>query len=58
MNYTLKINETINIDLDGKKIVVRLVEIDRNKVRIGVDAPGSVLVGRSEVNPMKKEPSE
>jgi carbon storage regulator len=41
-----KINEKIVID---GNIVVTVVKIDRNQVRIGIEAPGSVRVFREEI---------
>ncbi len=41
-----KINEKIVID---GNIVVTIVKIDRNQVRIGIEAPGNVRVFREEI---------
>jgi carbon storage regulator len=41
-----KINEKIVID---GNIVVTVVKIDRNQVRIGIEAPGDVRVFRQEI---------
>jgi carbon storage regulator len=41
-----KINEKIVID---GNIVVTVVKIDRNQVRIGIEAPGDVRVFREEI---------
>jgi carbon storage regulator len=43
-----KLNEKIVINGD---IVVTVVKIDRNQVRIGIQAPGSVPVYREEILP-------
>ena len=43
-----KVNEKIMI---GDDIVVTIVKIDRNQVRIGISAPGSVPVYREEILP-------
>lgn len=43
-----KINEKIVIDHD---IVITVVKIDRNQVRIGIEAPGHVPVYREEILP-------
>jgi len=43
-----KLNEKIIIDGD---IVVTVVKIDRNQVRIGIEAPGHVPVYRQEILP-------
>ena len=41
-----KLNEKIVINGD---IVVTVVKIDRNQVRIGIDAPGHIPVYREEI---------
>ncbi len=41
-----KINEKIVID---GNIVVTVVKIDRNQVRIGIEAPGDVRIFREEI---------
>ena len=43
-----KLNEKIVID---GGIVVTVVKIDRNQVRIGIEAPGHVRVYREEILP-------
>lgn len=43
-----KLNEKIVI---GDGIVVTVVKIDRNQVRIGIEAPGHVPVFREEILP-------
>ncbi len=35
----------------GEEIVITLVEVDRNKVRIGIDAPKHLRIHREEVMP-------
>jgi carbon storage regulator len=45
-----KLNEKIIINGD---IVVTLVKIDRNQVRIGIEAPADVPVFREEIAPRK-----
>jgi carbon storage regulator len=48
--------ETILI---GDDIVVTIVRIDRDKVRIGIEAPPTVKVWRTEIAPKdKKEEAE
>lgn len=48
-----KLNEKIVI---GGEIVVTVVRIDRNQVRIGIEAPGDVRVYREElVSASKRE---
>ena len=39
---------------DGTKIVIALVSLDRNRARIGVEAPLSVTVDRAEIDERKK----
>ena len=41
-----KLNERIVIDGD---IVITVVKIDRNQVRIGIEAPGHIPVFREEI---------
>ena len=41
-----KINEKIMI---GENIVLTIVKIDRNQVRIGIEAPGNVPIYREEI---------
>ncbi len=43
-----KVNEKIMI---GDGIVVTIVKIDRNQVRIGIEAPGHVPIYREEILP-------
>ena len=43
-----KINEKIVIDND---IVITVIKIDRNQVRIGIEAPGHIPVYREEILP-------
>ncbi len=45
---TRKLNEKIVID---GNISVTIVKIDRNQVRIGIEAPGHVPVYREEILP-------
>ena len=45
-----KLNERIVI---GGDIVITVVKIDRNQVRIGIEAPGSVPVYREEICPAR-----
>ena len=44
-----KMNEKIMI---GDGIVVTIVKIDRNQVRIGIEAPASVPIYREEILPI------
>jgi len=45
-----KLNEKIMI---GDGIVLTIVKIDRNQVRIGIEAPGDVKVFREEIAPAR-----
>ena len=47
-----KLGEKIVI---GDNIVVTVVKIDRNQIRIGIEAPQSVPVYREEIAPMRPE---
>ncbi len=47
-----KLDEKIVID---GGIVITVVKIDRNQVRIGIEAPGHVQVFREEIAPCRKE---
>ena len=50
-----KVNERIVID---GHIVVTIVKIDRNQVRIGIEAPGEIPVYREELLPLSRETIE
>ena len=50
-----KLNEKIIID---GEIVVTVVKIDRNQVRIGIEAPGHVPVYREEILPISRKAEE
>jgi len=43
-----KVNEKVMV---GDDIVITIVKIDRNQVRIGIEAPGHVPVYREEILP-------
>ncbi len=45
-----KINEKIMI---GDDITITIVKIDRNQVRIGIEAPGQIPVYREEILPAR-----
>ena len=47
-----KLDEKIVID---GGIVITVVKIDRNQVRIGIEAPGHVQVFREEIAPVRKQ---
>jgi len=46
-----KLNEKIVID---GEIVITVVKIDRNQVRIGIEAPGHIPVFREEILPISR----
>ena len=46
-----KLNEKIVID---GNIVITVVKIDRNQVRIGIEAPGEVPIYREEIVPINR----
>lgn len=48
-----KLGERILI---GDSVVVTVVKIDRNQVRIGIDAPDEVAVFREEISPNRALP--
>jgi carbon storage regulator len=50
-----KLNEKIVID---GNIVVTIVKIDRNQVRIGIEAPGHIPVFREEILPAARAERE
>ena len=41
----------------GQEVRVTIVKIDRNSVRIGIEAPDDVTVYREEIAPAEAEPS-
>ncbi len=45
-----KVNEKVMI---GNDVVITIVKIDRNQVRIGIEAPGHIPVYREEILPAK-----
>jgi carbon storage regulator len=50
-----KLNEKIVID---GNITVTIVKIDRNQVRLGIEAPGHVPVYREEILPLARQKGE
>jgi carbon storage regulator len=50
-----KVNEKVMI---GDGIVVTIVKIDRNQVRIGIEAPGHVPIYREEILPVEMQTSD
>jgi carbon storage regulator len=49
-----KLGEKIVI---GDNIVVTVVKIDRNQIRIGIEAPHDVPVYREEIAPQRAKPA-
>ncbi len=47
-----KLNEKIVID---GNIIVTVVKIDRNQVRLGIEAPGHIPVYREEILPLVRQ---
>ena len=45
-----KLGEKILI---GDSIVLTVVKIDRNQIRLGIDAPPEVAIYREEISPLK-----
>lgn len=41
----------------GPDVRVTIVKIDRNSVRIGIEAPNDVTVYREEIVPLEQEPA-
>ncbi|WP_422930404.1 carbon storage regulator CsrA [Singulisphaera sp. PoT] len=50
-----KLNEKIVID---GNIVITVVKIDRNQVRLGIEAPGQIPVYREEILPLTRTEKE
>lgn len=50
-----KLGEKIHI---GNDIVVTVVDIDRGKIRLGIDAPREVEIMRAELLPSKQQPRD
>ncbi len=47
-----KEGETIDLYLEtGQRIEIAIVELDRGRARIGVEAPGNVRILRGELSP-------
>lgn len=46
-----KLGEKIVI---GERVVLTVVKVDRNQVRLGIEAPPEVLVYREEIAPAKR----
>lgn len=52
---TRRLNERIFI---GDNIVITLIDIDRGKVRIGIDAPSDLRVDREEIRIAREKNNE
>jgi carbon storage regulator len=52
---TRKQNEKIVI---GKDIILTIVRVDKNQVRLGIEAPGDVRVYREEILPTTRTEAE
>jgi carbon storage regulator len=50
-----KLGEKILI---GENIVLTVVKIDRNQIRLGIEAPGDVTVYREEICPTRPRRAE
>ena len=50
MVLSRKLGEKIMI---GDQIVLTVVKVDRNQVRLGIEAPSSIAVFREEIAPIK-----
>lgn len=56
---TRKIDEPIDITVPGGiEIVVRIVDIDCNRVRVSVSAPSEVIINRREITERIKRGKE
>ena len=53
-----KRGERIYIELAEGEVCITVVDIDRGKVRIGIEAPRDVPVYRQEVRPSKPKDGE
>lgn len=42
-------NQRVAIDLDGVRVWLTVVQLDGNKVRLGIDAPREVTITREEL---------
>ena len=50
-----KLGEKIVI---GDNVVITIVKIDRNQIRIGIEAPQDIPVYREEIAPNRAEPAK
>lgn len=46
---TRRTNEELVIKLGGETVTVRVVDVSRDRVRLGIDAPRHVAIHREEV---------
>jgi carbon storage regulator CsrA len=46
-----RLNEEIRIECEGRRVVLKVIEISRGSVRLGLVAPSEVLVYRNELVP-------
>jgi len=44
-----KMHEQVYIQLGGETVIVRIVDVGRDRVRLGIEAPRSVIIHREEV---------
>lgn len=42
----------------GNDITITVVDVDRNKIRLGIDAPSHVGIWREEISPRTNPPAE
>ncbi len=47
--------DAIDIIVGEQTITIRILEIDRNQVHVGIDCPREFPVWRREINPNRKE---
>lgn len=50
-----KPEESITITVDGVEIIVTVVRVDHGVTRLGVEAPASVRIRRSELQPKESD---
>lgn len=53
-----KQNESLTLEVDGRRIVVTVVDISGNRIRLGVEADRDVNVYRSEIAGTAGRPSK
>jgi carbon storage regulator len=42
-------NESVQVELDGREVTVKILGVDGGKVRIGFEAPEEVRILRTEI---------